>query len=337
MQALDEPLSQYIDCLQQCATTYHSEKKQKIRVFEKIVEGEIKEYTCKYTVDVLQLDYYVTPATKQAFAHFFGDAKSLFEVFYQLNMLNIHALSDKQIREVQSSDRDFDIVAYLPKKAQDELIFGIEEIKILKTDNSIVDYRGLSDGEHQFLHIMGTVLLMNEPNTLFILDEPETHFNPQWRSKLVSTFNQIAQVQQEQRNQQMFVLTTHSPFVVSDCRTENVFKFEKGDLSAKTLEINTYGSPFETLLYEAFEKEESISEMANAELKKWHKELKTLLDGTQSEECKMIEIDKLKSKIIQHSDSIERNMLLEYLNRQRKFLLSPQKSINHAPIFSDNS
>ena len=311
---LDAALSESINWLQACATTYHTEPKTKERVMDGI--------NCTYTVDVLELDYFVNDATRAAFKYFFGDAKKLFEVLYELNLLNIHTFSEEQIKTVLNEDRDFDITAYLPRKAQNELIFNIEDIKITKTSNEIIDYRSLSDGEHQFLHIMGTVLLMDEPNSLFVLDEPETHFNPQWRSKLVSSFNNIAAAQSETNNrrQQMFVLTTHSPFVVSDCRTENVFKFEKGE-NPRNLDITTYGAPFDELLVEAFGKEHDISEMVETLLENCHQEAKKCIDSTDySIEVKIEKLDSIKSVIRPLGDSVRRNMLLEFINRQQRVL-----------------
>jgi restriction system-associated AAA family ATPase len=313
---LDAALSESIDWLQACATTCHSEPSIKERVMDGIV--------CTYTVDILELDYFVDDATRAAFKYFFGDAKKLFEVLYELNLLNIHTFSEEQIKTVLDSERDFDITAYLPRKAQNELIFNIEDLQIEKTTGETIDYRALSDGEHQFLHILGTVLLMDEANSLFVLDEPETHFNPEWRSKLVSSFNKIAEAQSEtnDRRQQMFVLTTHSPFVVSDCRTENVFKFEKGE-NPRNLDITTYGAPFDELLVEAFGKAHDISEMVEELLETCHQEAKKYIDSTEySIEIKIEKLDSIKAIIRPLGDSVRRNMLLEFINRQQRVLQS---------------
>ncbi|MGD1844392.1 MAG: hypothetical protein ACFB10_03250 [Salibacteraceae bacterium] len=42
----------------------------------------------------------------------------------------------------------------------------------------------MSDGEHQFNQIIGTMMLLETPGCLLLLDEPDTHFNPKWRSRL---------------------------------------------------------------------------------------------------------------------------------------------------------
>ncbi|MCL1446541.1 AAA family ATPase, partial [Klebsiella quasipneumoniae] len=58
---------------------------------------------------------------------------------------------------------------------------GVEEPMMLKE---------LSDGEHQLLHSLGLCLLFRETNSLFLLDEPETHFNPHWRASFITRMRQ---------------------------------------------------------------------------------------------------------------------------------------------------
>jgi len=61
----------------------------------------------------------------------------------------------------------------LPKVAADEKVFHVGSI-CLKKKGKKVYYKQLSDGEHQLLHITGALMLMEDPGTLFLLDEPET-------------------------------------------------------------------------------------------------------------------------------------------------------------------
>lgn len=101
----------------------------------------------------------------------------------------------KMVRQAQSGQPIQDL---LPKPARNQLVFHIENIQLIKQNVSKpIYYKSLSDGEHQYLHIIGGILLFEEDSTLFILDEPETHFNPQWRSKLISTLNYISNMKVE--------------------------------------------------------------------------------------------------------------------------------------------
>jgi len=115
--------------------------------------------------------------------------------------------------------------------------------------------------------------MIKEPNVLFLLDEPESHFNPQWR---IAFMNRLRSMPTEDgpRNlgiaasAQEVLLTTHAPFVPSDMARENVVIFERidGKVTARAPEIETFGSSFEQILEHCFRIEPPISEIARAEI-----------------------------------------------------------------------
>lgn len=303
-----------IECLKKCATCY---KEQEIKSSERSSYRRSRSKTST----VLTLDYKVDGATKQAFRHYFGNAFRLFKLLHQLTLLNIHKLSDAQIKTVRNSEMDFNISDFLPKLAESELLFNITDIKLKKNRSGTISYNGISDGEHQFMHIVGTTILMNEPATLFLFDEPETHYNPAWRSTLVNTLNQVAA---NQNRQQVVLLTTHSPFILSDCHEENVFQFSRNETTnypeAKPIGTKTFGTSFDILLEEAFGKEESISEMASEKIKAFYKM------PMETEE----DIKAIKSKAYSLGESIEKGFLFDYLNRKLRAIRAQQKKENAA-------
>ena len=72
------------------------------------------------------------------------------------------------------------------------------------------------------IHIYGTVMMVEYDNVLFLLDEPESHFNPKWRIEFITNLSKTAA-----GHRQEFLLSSHSPYILSDCPKENVFIFEK--------------------------------------------------------------------------------------------------------------
>ncbi len=299
------PFLQDIEKLKKCATSYHEGTE---RIHRQVIDG----VECEYPVKRLVLDFKVNKATKTVFKHYFGTSKDLFEFFNKLTLLNIHKFTSQQIETVKNAERDFNISAFLPRIAKDALIFHISDLKMVKESGDVIPYSGLSDGEHQFMHIIGTAILMNEPDTIFLLDEPETHFNPMWRAKLVSTLNKVAGDVTDSR--QVFILTTHSPFVLSDCRSENVWRFNSDDKeiakSMAALDIKTYGTSFEALLSDAFGKEESVSEMVNDYILELYKDPSDTLE----------DIELIKDKAYALGDSVEKTMLIDFLNRKKRNL-----------------
>jgi hypothetical protein len=93
----------------------------------------------------------------------------------------------------------------------------------------------------------------------------------------VNTVNQILKKQNGKKGNQSrlqeLLITTHSPFVVSDLRKRNVYLFEKPKTKVKfkPCHFETYGASASIIMDEIFGKENSISEMAKSDLKKLEK------------------------------------------------------------------
>lgn len=298
---LTPELQHSIELLKRCSTTY-------------------EETTVKFDVKEIVIDYFVNDETKKAFQHYFHSSFELFKVFYQLSLLNIYKVPKKIRKMIRQAQSGQTIQDYIPKPAKNQLVFSMENIKLTKKGISTpVYYKSLSDGEHQYLHIIGGVLLFEEDSTLFVLDEPETHFNPQWRSKLVSTLDRIANIEVEgelkkSRREQEFILSTHSPFILSDCHSENVFVFERdvnnNMVQTYPIKIETYGTSASVLYEEVFGKESLISDMALEEINK----LKT----QHIEELN--DVERIRNEAHQFGESAEKFKLFTYLSRIQREL-----------------
>lgn len=234
-----------LDSLERCATHFEEDFRQ----------------TKKQNFWNQKYYFWINKATKEAFREEFGTAYDLFKQFYFLNLLN-HEMISKVTRDKVSraKARDYDNLSdAIPKFEKEELIFDISDITLTKKNKDKVAYRQLSDGEHQLLQVIGNLLLMDTDGALFLYDEPETHFNPDWRSKFVQLLSQSI----DKTRKQELILTTHSPYIVSDCKKENVFMFSrdsKGKVEpAKQADIKTFGTAVSILTDKIFSKEESIS------------------------------------------------------------------------------
>lgn len=243
-----------IEDLKQCATFKESKVEE---------SRNQKFYFHKFT-------YWVNEATKEAFRSYFRTAFELYRKLYFLNLLNINLFGRDLRNQIKNARSGVNLSDLLPKYENNKLLFHIGNLEFSKSDtNDKVYYRHLSDGEHQLMQVMGTIMLMDTEGTLFILDEPETHFNPEWRSKFVSLLNKCIEAD---RKVQEIILTTHSPFVVSDCQPENVFIFSRDDdgkvKKPSRPKINTFGTSVNILTEEIFGKKESIGNMAMEHINK---------------------------------------------------------------------
>ncbi len=233
---------------------------------------------------VLTLDYLVTPQTKLAFQRQLSDSPfDLYKTFYELEMQNFYAIPDEVLEMATNGPSWLILSDELPKQNPNDLIFRIERVFVKKQGvDKVIKYKGLSDGEHQFIQVVGMILMMEESGCLFLLDEPDTHYNPLWRSQLVNTINNVVKFKPQKKIEQIrlqeIVITTHSPFVISDLKQRNVYIFrkERNEVKFSPCHFQTFGSSSSIILDEIFGKSDSISEMAKKELKLLIGKVKTL-------------------------------------------------------------
>lgn len=203
------------------------------------------------------LSFEIDSATKNAFKFHFKNALDLYTSLYKLELLN-NLIIKKEIRKrIERERKNRKLVIKMPMVPDDDKVLSYSELKLELKNGDIVDYLSLSDGEHQFLNVFGTVLMIDQINCLFLLDEPETHFNPKWRRTFINMLKRIT----DGRKQDMFI-TSHSPFVVSDTKRNNVYIFRRDEnkISITEPQQETYGSSFDEILKMAFDIKIPISE-----------------------------------------------------------------------------
>lgn len=265
---------------------------------------------------ILILDYSVNSATKQAFKYHFDSAFGLFKCFYELDILNLHLVPTDTRGLILKAHKSLNLSDEMPKADPSRLAFRIEKIVVRKATEASsgslkhIYYKQLSDGEHQFNEVIGSVLMMEEEGCLFLMDEPDTHFNPMWRAKLIKLLNYVAATDYDEngnptevRNQEI-ILTTHSPFVISDSQTKDVYKFERTDgvVNFYNPKIETYGASVGLLLEVIFDRDISISDLSNADLDDMRQSIKTLDD-----------IEEVKEKLLDFGESVEKFDVYSFL------------------------
>lgn len=298
-----------IEKLKQCATAWTDNEKQVKSKRDRIV----------------QLSYFVDAGVEKAFKNIFKSSYELFRLLYLLRLMNIHCISPTTRKKIKEAARGTNLSDIIPKPEQDQLVFKVQEIRFKKSKiKETIQYKNLSDGEHQLLHVMGTLKMMKEPDVLFLLDEPETHFNPEWRARMV---RYIMETNQEEYLEQDHFITSHSPFIISDCKPTNVYLFNKKDgklllpiQTAHDRRINTFGTSTDILTDKIFDKNESQGEFSG-------KLIKDLLD---KEYKTLTEIEEAKNEARILGDSVEKTLLF------RKLLMIEEELKNNQKERSDD-
>ena len=93
-------------------------------------------------------------------------------------------------------------------------------------------YLHLSEGEQQYLLVMGLIALSHssQDETLFLLDEPDTHINPQWQRSYIDQIKKLCGTEEDKRSKAFFI-STHSPLLVQAYNPQqvNMLLFKKRD------------------------------------------------------------------------------------------------------------
>jgi len=128
---------------------------------------------------------------------------------------------------------------------------------ILSNGDSLMSIHDLSDGEMQIMQTAALFKIFKEEDALFLMDEPDTHLNPHWRTEFYSY------LQGHSDGHQMFI-STHSPFMLSSLDKRNVFHFQRndGELSVTQPTEQTFGSSFEYLSKRFFDMDSLIAKTA---------------------------------------------------------------------------
>lgn len=101
----------------------------------------------------------------------------------------------------------------------------IEEVRIrvrLKKNDGNVTFRELSEGEQQLLTVLGLLRFTSEDESLFLLDEPDTHLNPRWSVDYISYLKQFLANGTQQGDTSHILLTTHNPLAIAELDREQV-------------------------------------------------------------------------------------------------------------------
>ncbi|KTB69479.1 MULTISPECIES: restriction system-associated AAA family ATPase [Pseudomonas] len=257
--------------------------------------------------DTLVLDYLVNEATKESFRdNFDASPLELFQALQVLLVLNLYTVSDTLKSDIYRSKSHY-VSETIPTLASDERIMRFKNFYFTKQGvTKPMLLKELSDGEHQLLHSLGLCLLFRNTNSLFLLDEPETHFNPAWRANFISRLRSC--LKEHAGTSQEMLITTHSPFLISDSKPEKVLVFDKnsntGVVSISHPEYNTLGASINKITMTTFGKRETIGGRAQALLEKLRKRFE------QGEDISIL-ITQLDREL---GDSVEKVMLIKAMH-----------------------
>lgn len=97
-----------------------------------------------------------------------------------------------------------------------ELINKVRIRLKLKNNDGTVVFHELSEGEQQLLAVLGLLNFTAEEDSLFLLDEPDTHLNPQWSVDYFRYLKMFVNSGKADGASSHIVLNTHNPLAVAE-------------------------------------------------------------------------------------------------------------------------
>ncbi|WP_319540956.1 AAA family ATPase [uncultured Pseudodesulfovibrio sp.] len=113
----------------------------------------------------------------------------------------------------------------------------IEEIRIkirLRDDKGKVTFRELSEGEQQLLTVLGLLCFTADDQSLFLLDEPDTHLNPRWSADYLEYLKSFVGSNKDGEENSHILLTTHNPLAIAELVKEQVQILKRSESDLET-------------------------------------------------------------------------------------------------------
>jgi predicted ATP-binding protein involved in virulence len=120
-----------------------------------------------------------------------------------------------------------------------------------------------SGGENTILFYIEKIALLlfdlidKKKSTILLFDEVELYLHPNWQKKIISIIIEIFKIE-SLNNPIQLIITSHSPFILSDLPRENIIFLKNGKNDKGINHKQTFGANIHTLLSDSFFMEDGL-------------------------------------------------------------------------------
>lgn len=197
----------------------------------------------------------------------YNDPLALFMRLYRLQQLGVKNWSYATRQQLLKDD----FFRTVKKPLKTKLPLTVIDLVLADKNGREVSFDDLSDGEAQLMQILAAARIFSRSQTLFLFDEPETHLNPSWRTYFHSHLIKALPQEDEGQCQSQVFLSTHSPFLISSLKREDIFFFKRdnnGWIAMEPAVNQTYGASFDILIKDYYGLRSLISQTVVEAVKK---------------------------------------------------------------------
>lgn len=207
-----------------------------------------------------------------------------------------HRTLERRYCYVQSAE---DLISLAANIDQKELFKRLEstvlsdllhEVRIrfkVKNSDAPLSFVDLSEGEQQLLTVLGLLRFTNQDESLFLLDEPDTHLNPAWCLDYLDILSRYG----GGLSRSQIIMTTHSPLVFAGLEANEVIILQRRDVEQRITAEHPASSPkgmgFSAILTSDFFGLRSSLDRASLELLDEKRQLGAIEARTPTEEARL--------------------------------------------------
>lgn len=131
--------------------------------------------------------------------------------------------ADTFVKEVldEFENDESEIFRHLESLILSDLLY--EVIIDVKRGDEEISFSNLSEGEQQLISTIGLMMITGRKNSLYLLDEPDTHLNPKWQRDYIKIIKSLVQ----KKDNSHILMATHSPFISQAVKGSDLILFKK--------------------------------------------------------------------------------------------------------------
>lgn len=166
--------------------------------------------------------------------------------FFHLFLPNVDSL-----REFAKGLSAAELFKMLESTLLSEIISEVSiRVKVTSTQEPLT-FRELSEGEQQLLTVLGLLKFTGDKDSLFLLDEPDTHLNPSWAIKYLKFLRDFVPNHETSH----LLMVTHHPLAIAELKKQQVqvmWEDENHNVHSREPYVDPRGIGFMSTLTEIF-------------------------------------------------------------------------------------
>ncbi|EJY5552364.1 AAA family ATPase [Salmonella enterica] len=172
--------------------------------------------------------------------------KQIKNEFFHLFLPDVNAL--REFSKGLSADELFKM---LESTLLSEIISEVSIRVKVSSSKEPLTFRELSEGEQQLLTVLGLLKFTGGKDSLFLLDEPDTHLNPSWAIKYLKFLREFVPNHETSH----LLMVTHHPLAIAELKKQQVqvmWRDDEHNVHSQEPYIDPRGAGFMATLTEIF-------------------------------------------------------------------------------------